>query len=71
MSPIARVGERILLNPPEPGVAPVVGTVLEVGGEVPCIWYRVHWENGTESAVFPCYTPHRLLPGNLRAGRSA
>ena len=68
MTPIARVGEQIVVEPP--GRAALVGTVFEVCGSGDDICYRVRWEDGSVTPVFPSSVVHRLLPGMRPAGRA-
>jgi hypothetical protein len=66
MIPVAKVGERIRLEGHERGAAARVGTVVEVGGDATSTWYRVRWDDGRQSPVFPHHQPHRLLcPASL------
>ena len=61
MMPIARVGEQIVVE--QPGRSALVGTVLEVCGSGIAVCYRVRWEDGRVTPVFPYNVVHRLLPG--------
>jgi len=63
MVQIAAVGDEIIVEASAPGKPPLVGTVRELRGEGDNLRYRVRWQNGSETAVFPAYVACEIRPG--------
>jgi hypothetical protein len=63
MRPIAAVGDEIVIEPSAPGQPPLVGTVRGLRGEGDNLHYRVRWQDGNETAVFPAYVACEIRPG--------
>ena len=56
----ATVGDELVVDSTEVGVAPRTGTILEILGEPGSEHYRVRWSDGHESTFFPGSSAHTV-----------
>jgi Domain of unknown function (DUF1918) len=64
-----RVGDRVILESERTGQAAREGKIVEVLGAGEVVHYRVRWEDGHESTLFPSAGSITIIHKASKAGR--
>jgi hypothetical protein len=64
---VGKVGDRVVLESERTGQGSRAGEILEVLGVGEGVHYRVRWENGHESTLFPSGGSITIIPKATKA----